>query len=283
MIAGPTAGGKSARALRLAEECNGVIINADSLQLYDALPLLTAQPSEPDKAHAPHRLYALLTPEQSCTAMLWREMALTEIRAALSQGQTPIVVGGTGFYLKALIEGLSPIPEVPEEVRVLAQDLMDRIGIEAFYRSLQEQDPDTAAKIDRHNPQRLVRAWEVLAHTGQGLSYWHTLPKAEPADDLDFRVTLVSPPREDLYRSCDVRFLTMMEKGALEEVRAFDALIEDGKVPLDAPVTHALGFKPLQAHLRGEHDLDTAIFLAQNETRHYAKRQVTWFRHQLKP
>ena len=132
VIAGPTASGKSALALELAQKKNGVIINADSLQLYDALPLLTAQPSSDDKALVPHRLYSLLTPDQVCTAMLWREMALTEIRAAITAKTTPIIVGGTGFYLKALLEGLSPIPEIPEEMRILSEDLLDAVGIEAF-------------------------------------------------------------------------------------------------------------------------------------------------------
>lgn len=282
VIAGPTASGKSALALKLAQEKNGVIINADSLQLYDALPLLTAQPSADDKALVPHRLYSLLTPEQVCTAILWREMALTEIRAAITANTTPIIVGGTGFYLKTLLEGLSPIPEVPEEMRILSEDLLDAVGIEAFYKSLQEKDPETAAKLDPHNRQRLVRAWEVFAHTGKGLSYWHSLPKAAPDPDLEFEVTIVSPLRADLYERCDARFLKMIEMGALDEARGFDHKILNGDVPFDAAVTHALGFRPLQQHLHGEIDLDTAIMLGQNETRHYAKRQVTWFRHQMR-
>lgn len=282
IIAGPTASGKSAAALKLAQETNGVIINADSLQLYDALPILTAQPSGEDKALVPHRLYGLLSPEQSCTAMLWREMALTEIRAALGNQQTPIIVGGTGFYLKTLLEGLSPIPEIPEEIRILSEDLLDRIGIEAFYQSLQEQDPDTAAKLDPQNRQRLVRAWEVFVHTGKGLSYWHSLPKSSPDPDLTFKITLINPLRADLYERCDARFLKMMETGALEEARAFDDKITEGKIPFDTAVSHALGFRPLQQHFLGEIDLETAIMLGQNETRHYAKRQVTWFRHQMR-
>ena len=283
IIAGPTASGKSALALEAAEKYDGIIINADSMQIYDALPLLTAQPSEADKAQAPHRLYGLLDPAQQCSAMSWRQMALTEIRAALNENKTPIICGGTGFYIKSLLEGLSPIPEVPEEVRILSEDILDRIGIAAFFETLKEKDPETAAKLDPQNRQRLVRAWEVLAHTGKGLSYWHTIPRDEPDPDLIFDVTLVMPLRGTLYERCDARFLKMVEMGVVEEVRAFDDLMMAGKIPVDSPITKALGFIPLQGHIRGEMPLETAIMLGQADTRHYAKRQATWFRHQITP
>lgn len=268
--------------MEVASERNGIIINADSLQIFDALPLLTAQPSPADKEAVPHRLYGLLPPAQSCSAMMWRDLALIEIRAALSEGKTPVLVGGTGFYLKALIEGLSPIPEIPEEVRLLTEDIMDRIGVDAFFAELSAKDPETAARLDPKNRQRLVRAWEVLVHTGKGLSYWHTLPKIEADPDLMFDVEIVMPLRQELYDRCDRRFLEMIKQGAVEEVRAFDELLMAGKIPVDAAVTHALGFEFLQQHVRGEMDLETAIFMAQNETRHYAKRQSTWFRHQMR-
>ncbi len=268
--------------MEVARERNGIIINADSLQIFDALPLLTAQPSPADKEAVPHRLYGLLPPAQSCSAMMWRDLALIEIRAALSEGKTPVLVGGTGFYLKALIEGLSPIPEIPEEVRLLTEDIMDRIGVDAFFAELSAKDPETAARLDPKNRQRLVRAWEVLVHTGKGLSYWHTLPKIEADPDLMFEVEIVMPLRQELYDRCDRRFLEMIKQGAVEEVRAFDELLMAGKIPVDATVTHTLGFEFLQQHVRGEMDLETAIFMAQNETRHYAKRQSTWFRHQMR-
>lgn len=282
IIAGPTASGKSAHALALAEKRNGVIINADSLQIYDALPILTARPAADDLARAPHRLYGLLEPAQACSAIIWRDFALTEIHAALHNGQTPIVVGGTGFYLKALMEGLSPIPEIPDEIRLLGEELMDKIGIEAFFKAFRESDPETCEKLDPHNRQRIIRAWEVFSHTGKGLAYWHTLPKIAPDPDLEFAVELLMPLRGDLYETCDARFLKMIEMGALEEARAFDDQLMSGKVPIDAPVTHALGFQYLQQHVRGEMPLETAVMLAQAETRHYAKRQCTWFKHQMK-
>jgi tRNA dimethylallyltransferase len=282
IIAGPTAGGKSALALRLTAEKDGVVINADSLQIYDGLQILTAQPSAAEKKAVPHRLYNLLQPDQACSAMIWRELALTEIHAALQAGKTPILVGGTGFYLKTLIEGLSPIPEIPDEIRLLGEELMDKIGIEAFFAALSEKDPETAARLDPRNRQRIIRAWEVLAHTGRGLSYWHSLPKIEADPDMVFDLTLVMPLRGDLYKRCDERFMAMIAAGAIEEVREFDDRLMAGKIPFDSPLTHALGFQPLQQHVRGEIPLETAVTLAQAETRHYAKRQATWFRHQLK-
>lgn len=281
VIAGPTASGKSALVLALAQDVDGVIINADSLQIYDGLPLLTAFPSAEDRALVPHVLYGVLSPDAPCDAVSWRTMALAEIRGALGRGQVPIVVGGTGFYLKTLMEGLSPIPAIPEEVRVLSDDLMDRIGIEEFFKQLQEIDPEWAAKADPYNRQRLVRAFEVYHHTGKPMSYWQSLPPVDVALDLDFKVRLILPEREELYRRCDARFDTMMAHGALEEVRAFDERIARGDVPSNCALTHALGFRPLQAHLNGESDIETAIYLAKTETRHYAKRQMTWFRHQM--
>ncbi|MDY0029462.1 MAG: tRNA (adenosine(37)-N6)-dimethylallyltransferase MiaA [Pseudobdellovibrionaceae bacterium] len=281
IIAGPTASGKSARALELAVAQGGVVINADSMQLYDGLALLTAQPSAADCALAPHKLYGCLTPASQTNAVSWREMALTEIYAARDAGCVPIIVGGTGFYLKALMEGLSPIPEVPEEVRVLSEDLMDSIGMDEFFKQLSAIDPDWCATADPHNRQRLVRAFEVYHHTKKPISYWQSLPKHGAPDDLEFLVEIILPERNVLYQRCDARFDQMIATGVLDEVAAFDNLIECGFVPSSCPLTHALGFRPLQQHLNGEMDLDTAVTLSKNETRHYAKRQSTWFRHQM--
>lgn len=282
IICGPTASGKSSRGLALAREKNGVIINADSLQIYKELPTLTAQPSDQDKAEIPHRLYGILDSNFQCTAGAWREMALQEINAALKTGMTPILVGGTGFYIKALIEGLSPIPEIPEAVRVIAEDLMDHLGAEAFHAALSEKDPVMGSRLHPNDRQRNMRAWEVLAHTGKSLADWQALPKMEPDSSLIFDIEIILPEREILYRNCDRRFELMIEEGALKEVEKLDEDIMAGCVDLDAPVTNALGFKELQQHLNGEMDLPTAILLGQNSTRHYAKRQMTWFRNQIK-
>lgn len=281
IVAGPTASGKSAYALELAAQHNGVIINADSMQIYDALHVLTAQPPEEDISQAPHRLYAALPPSQRCTPQIWREMTEAEIRNAHETGQTPIITGGTGLYIKALLEGFSPIPDVPQDVRAAAMAEQQRIGNPAFYEALAVFDPAMAQRLNPNDTQRLVRAWEVFKATGKSLAYWQSLPPSGPPSGLKFHISVILPDRETLYARCNQRFDRMIESGILEEVKALDALIESGTVPKDAPITNALGFKPLQASLRGALPLDEAITQAKTETRQYAKRQVTWFRHQL--
>lgn len=281
VIAGPTASGKSALAMQRAKEIGGIIVNADSLQVYNALPILTARPSEEDMHHIPHRLYGFLQPHESLTAMEWARRAVTEIRSILESGQIPIVVGGTGFYIKTLITGLSPIPDIPQTIRIMAQDMMDSLGKEAFFVELSAHDPVIAETIDQHNTQRLVRAMEVFLGTGRPLSYWQSLPAIPLAPELTFKTEIVMPERDVLYARIDKRFDDMMAEGAIEEVKTLDGQIQSGVVPFDSACLHALGFESLQAYLHGDIDLDAAIYLGKNETRHYAKRQVTWFRHQM--
>lgn len=281
VIAGPTASGKSAHALTLAEKIGGVIINADSLQLYNGLPTLTAQPSAADKALVPHLLYGITPPDITLTAMDWRKMALAALETVTEDGKVPIIVGGTGFYIKTLMEGLSPIPEIPNEVRILSEDLMDQLGIQAFFEQLKTLDPVLCEKIDPQNRRRLVRAYEVIAHTGKPMSYWQSFPPVGAPNQYDFQVQIISPDRDTLYDRCNARFDIMVAGGVVEEVRHFDDLIMAGKAPFDCALTHALGFQPLQSHVRGEMDLETAVILSKNETRHYAKRQTTWFKNQM--
>lgn len=281
IICGPTAGGKSARGLAIAQEKNGVIINADSLQIYNRLPILTAQPSAEDLALVPHRLYGFLAPDTQMTAGAWRKLALNEIRIALDNNQTPILVGGTGFYIKALIEGLSPIPEIPNSVRIETEKLMDEMGPEEFHKALSQKDPEIAARLHPNDRQRTMRAWEVFTHTGEKLSELQKLPKIPPDENLKFEIELVLPEREILRQRCDDRFRQMIQIGALDEVSDLDKEIQSGKLAPDAPITHALGFSSLQDYLHGKTDLETAIDLSQTETRQYAKRQTTWFKNQL--
>lgn len=281
VIAGPTASGKSALAIQKATELGGVIINADSLQVYDALPILTARPSEADMQKIPHKLYGFLGAQESLTAMEWARRALSEIHAAQKSGLIPIIVGGTGFYIKTLMTGLSPIPDIPQSIRVMAQDMMDNLGIEAFFSELAAHDPVIATKIDSQNPQRLVRAMEVFLGTGKPLSYWQSLPAVSLDENLTFETHIVMPERDVLYQRIDDRFDAMVGQGAVDEVKVFDEQIQDGQIPFDSVCTHALGFEPLQQYVHGDIDLVTAIHLGKNETRHYAKRQVTWFRHQM--
>lgn len=281
VIAGPTASGKSSRAVELALRMDGVLINADSIQLYDVLPLLTAAPAEGDKACVDHRLYGALSPNAACSARQWSEMALSEIAHAQAQGRVPVLVGGTGFYLKALIEGFSPIPDVPPEVRGAAADLQARLGNPAFHAHLAARDPAMGARLHPHDTQRLIRAFEVLDFTGRSLADWQAEPKTGGASGLDFQYDIALPDRAALYESCDRRFDAMMAAGALDEVSAFDDKIKAGIFPNDCPPTRALGFRELQAYLRGEMSLAEAVTQAKAQTRHYAKRQVTWFRNQM--
>jgi tRNA dimethylallyltransferase len=246
------------------------------MQLYDGLAGLTAQPSDADKAQAPHRLYGHFRPEEICSSARWRTLALQEIEAALAQGMLPVIVGGTGFYLKTLIQGLSPIPDVPHEVRAKIAAMQREMGNPAFHAELAKHDPKIAAKLHPFNTQRLVRAWEVLEATGKSLADWQELPRTQPPAHLKFVTVTLIPPRAQLYLQCDERFGQMVKAGALEEVREFQA-----RANAAWPLAKALGYPELASHLAGKLSLTDAIRLAQAATRHYAKRQVTWFRHQL--
>ncbi|MFA7276854.1 MAG: tRNA (adenosine(37)-N6)-dimethylallyltransferase MiaA [Pseudobdellovibrionaceae bacterium] len=282
VIAGPTASGKSALALDIARGENGVIINADSLQIFQGLPLLTACPSAEDRAIVPHRLYEVLAPDVPVTAVSWSGMALDEIRKAHESGQHPILVGGTGFYLKTLIEGLSPIPSLPPTFRLQAEEELETLGVAAFFAMLSHLDPAFAAGVDSYNSRRLVRAYEVYLATGKPMSYWQSLPREPVSNErYDFDVRLVLPARKELYERCNERLLAMIDHGVLDEVRVFDSLIARGEASSSCGLVKALGFKALQAHVHDEIDLGQAITLAQNQTRAYAKRQETWFRYQM--
>lgn len=276
IIGGPTASGKSGLAVTVAEEADGVVINADSLQVYAGLPLLTAQPPDEDKAKVPHALYGTLDPStEMCSAGRWRDMALEEIEKAQAAGKLPVIVGGTGLYIKALTEGLSPMPEVAPEYREEAAAMQRRLGNPAFHEELKKRDPETAAKLDPMNTQRNVRAWEVLIGTGRPLAQWQSEPLEPPPAHLRFITAVLAPEREALYDACERRFDMMMKSGALDEAAAFP-------YP-ESPLSAALGFKELRAHIAGTMSLDAAIVGGKQATRNYAKRQTTWFRNQVKP
>lgn len=283
IICGPTASGKSALAVALAREENGVIINADALQIYNALPVLTAQPSAEDKAAVPHRLYGALDVSRKCSAQQWRDLAEGEIRQALAEGRHPVVTGGTGLYLKALLAGLAAIPDIPATIRQDTVALQEKLGNPAFHAALQRRDPVMAARLNPNDTQRLIRAYEVVAATGKSLAEWQETPRQAPPPDWRFRVLIVRPPRAELHRRCDLRFDLMLEQGALEEVGELGARIDRGELAEDAPITHALGFPELRAFLRGALSREEAVFRAKAQTRQYVKRQDTWFRNQIKP
>jgi len=281
VIAGPTASGKSARAIEMAQKLGGVVINCDSVQLYDGLPTLTAQPSYEDMEKVPHLLYGALHPNAICSAGDWCKMVRSIIEETLAAEQTPIVTGGTGLYIKALMEGLSPIPDIPEDVRLAARQKQRELGNPAFHEALKYRDSAMAERLHSSNTARIVRAWEVLEHTGRSLADWQKEEKDAPPAHWHFEVEVIMPEREELYRRCNERFVKMLEAGALEEVEDFGKKVEKGEVESHVPLTKALGFLKLWQYLKVEISREEAITLAQGETRRYAKRQVTWFRHQL--
>lgn len=254
------------------------MINADSMQVYRELRILTARPGDEDLARAPHRLYGVLAASERCSAGRWRSMAVAEIARAREAGRVPVVAGGTGLYIKALIDGLAPIPVIPETVRAAAAERVLRHGGEAVRAELAARDPEAAARIPPGDQQRLARAWAVLAATGRPLSDWQ---KETPSGGVSARTFILhlDPPRDVLYAACDDRFGRMLAQGALDEVRALAARDLDPRLP----IMKALGVAPLAAHLRGELTLDAAAARARQATRNYAKRQRTWFRHQITP
>lgn len=276
VIAGPTAAGKSALALDVAEAFHGAVINADSQQRYRDFPLLTAQPSAAECARVPHHLFGDLSADEITTAGGWARRAAEIARAAQGDGRLPLIVGGTGLYLHALRTGLAAIPAIPAEVRAAARALVQEIGNAEFHARLAARDPATAQRLRPGDTQRLMRAWEVLEVTGLGLSAWHEAPP-QPILPADYCTILLQPPRDILVAACDARFLAMMEAGALDEVRQAMAA---GVAP-ESPAMRALGARELARHLAGELGRGEAVAAAQAATRRYAKRQATWFRHQF--
>jgi len=281
IVAGPTASGKSATAMELARKHNGIIINCDSQQIYNGLPILSAQPSNEDKAEIPHRLYAELHPNDVCSAGNWREMVEPVIEGVIKTGHTPIICGGTGLYIKALMEGLSPMPDIPENVRTRVVEHYEDVGAEKFFEELQTRDPEMAARFHVNHKARIIRAMEVLEATGKSLAEWQKLDRAAPPRHWTFEVHKILPEREALYARCNERFEWMVENGALEEVEKFDTRLQSGEIKDGVPLSKALGFRELRSYLRGEMSKDEAIERAQTITRRYAKRQVTWFRNQI--
>jgi tRNA dimethylallyltransferase len=273
LIAGPTASGKSHEALALAQAINGVVINADSMQVYREAPILTAQPSEADKALAPHLLYGHVSAREVYSVGRWREDAI----AALAQtgGRTPIFVGGTGMYFSALTDGLADIPPTPDAVREEARALLQEIGVERLHARLAERDPLTASKLRPSDPQRVLRAYEVFEATGRPLVEWQEAPAAPVLKDAKIAAFVLDPPRPELRARIAARFEAMVEQGGLEEAATLAGL--DPALP----AAKLLGLRPLQALAAGELGKDAALEAAITATRQFAKRQMTWFRHRM--
>jgi tRNA dimethylallyltransferase len=276
IVAGPTASGKSALAADLAARINGTVINADSMQVYAEIPILSAQPSDSERASAPHVLYGLRTMTRHYSAAAWALDAQSAIHDAHNAGRQPILVGGSGLYLRALVYGFAPVPPVPEAVRRDIGELYDVLGPEKFHAQLAARDPISAARLHPTDRQRCIRAREVFEATGLMLSALQDMPPEKPAPDLTFRAVILDPDRAWLHERITQRFHTMVSGGALDEAAAVNALDPD---PL-LPGTRALGLAALRAHVNGTLGLSDAIADAVTQSRQYAKRQSTWFRGQ---
>ena len=272
LIAGPTGSGKSAIALELAERLGGTIINADSMQVYAELRILTARPSIQDEARIPHRLYGHVSVSERYSAGRYQTEAGNALAEARGEKRLAIFVGGTGFYFSALTKGLSPIPAIPSDVRDAVRRRFEEVGRERFFAELSAHDPETAAKLRVSDTQRILRAADVLEATGTSLSEWQRVSGTPVLAGLEHRSYVIAPPRKALNVRLEQRFRAMIAAGALEEVRALAGL-EDS-----LPAARALGVPHLLRHLAGELGLEAAIAAAHTETRQYAKRQETWFR-----
>jgi tRNA dimethylallyltransferase len=277
LIAGPTASGKSALALAVARARNGVVINTDSMQVYRDLRVLTARPTREEEAEAPHRLYGTVDAAVNFSAGAWVEAAAGVLAEVRAQGKLPILIGGSGLYFKALTRGLSAVPPVAAEVRDDVRARLERDGPEALHAQLALVDPVSAARLNVRDRTRVARALEVVEATGRSLTDWHSegLPPLLPTGS--FTAVFLAPQRDELYARIDARFETMLDAGALDEVAAMAARKLD---PL-LPAMKAHGVPGLIRYLRGDITREEATVVGQGDTRHYAKRQFTWFRHQL--
>lgn len=244
--------------------------------MFTDVPILTARPSEEEMAGVPHKLYGMLNMHEQPTAGKWLKLAKMEIDWALGEGLLPIVVGGTGLYLKALMQGIADIPDVDTAVRAQSASDFEAMGKEAFAERLRAVDPEFFTRLAVADKQRLIRGWEVWLGTGKPLTYWQQ-QKTEPFYRRDqFDLQKIDMPREELYARCDARFLAMIEVGAVEQVEAVLPELRE-----DSPLWKVIGLRELAAYINGEKELDQSVKNAQQATRNYAKRQITWLKHQL--
>src|SRR6266536_3936268 len=277
LIAGPTASGKSALALELAQKAGGIVINADSMQVYRDLRIITARPTVEEEARAPHRLYGHVDAAVNFSAGAWVADAASVLAEVRAQHRLAIFAGGSGLYFRALTRGLSAVPPIPVDVRESVRARLERNGVEALHAELTHRDPVSAEHLKPRDRTRIARALEVVEATGRSLTDWHRdgLPPLLPQGE--FNALFLAPDRDRLYASIDARFDAMLNAGALEEVAALAARHLD---PL-LPAMKAHGVPALIRHLKGEITREAAAVIGRADTRHYAKRQFTWFRHQL--
>ena len=272
LIAGPTASGKSALALALAEASRGAVVNADSAQVYADLPILSAAPSSEEQGRAEHRLYGIADGAIAMSAADWAILARREIADLHGEGRLPILVGGTGLYLRTLIEGIAPVPPIDPAIRAEIRGA----DVAANRARLEQADPEAAARLHPADTTRTARALEVVLSTGRTLKDWQSERSGGIGDSIALRPLVLLPPRDWLYARCDARFAAMVEAGAVKEVRR----LLDRNLSRALPAMRAIGVRELGGYLRGETTLAQAVAAGQQATRNYAKRQYTWFTHQ---
>ncbi|MGH1418108.1 MAG: tRNA (adenosine(37)-N6)-dimethylallyltransferase MiaA [Hyphomicrobiaceae bacterium] len=277
LIAGPTASGKSRYALERAGEEPCVIINADSMQVYDGLRVITARPSHEDVAAIPHDLYGHVSPSCAYSVGHWCQDVEQALARAAASNRRPIVVGGTGLYFKALLDGLSPVPEIPAEIRAKWRDAGLQQDTEHLHRQLMDVDPVMAERLRPSDPQRIVRALEVFEATGKSLAYWQTVPGVRLLEFRDVEAVVITRPRQDLYDRADARLEQMLLNGAVEEV----CELGEQKLEPSLPAMRALGVPQLLQLIAGNLDRKAALYGAKLQTRHYIKRQLTWIRRNM--
>jgi tRNA dimethylallyltransferase len=274
-LAGPTASGKSGLAVAIAQQCNGAIINTDSMQVYAGIPIISAAPDETEQNGVPHYLFGHIDPARRYSQADWLQAATDAVASIRANGQIPILVGGTGFYFKAAIEGIVPMPEISTEIKAKAVAMLDEYGNEELYNQLADIDPALAQRLAPGDSQRLLRGMEIWLATNIPLSQWQ---KGTPRGQLAGCMLCVylRPPRAALYQRINARFEHMISHGAVDEISA----LHDRKLNETLPAMKAVGMPPILEMLDGNIDITTATQLAQRDSRRYAKRQFTWFDHQ---
>ena len=274
VIAGPTASGKSEFAIALCKEINGTVINFDSMQVYKELSILTARPDSISESIVPHKLYGYMSGKNRCSAVLWKNKALEEIKLSLKLGRVPILVGGSGLYIKTLIDGLSDIPITLNKYRSEAETILSKEGLDKFYQRVKIIDPNIINSININDKQRLIRAYTVWLQTGKSLSAWIKDDNSKNKIVNKFLKIKLSPTRDSLRENINKRFYKMLQKNVIEEVKKLDDFDES------LPIMKAHGVRELLSFIRKEISLDEAAKITINHTNQYAKRQDTWFRHQ---
>lgn len=277
LIAGPTASGKSELAIDLAMAVDGVVINADSMQVYRDLSVLTARPQPGEMRGVVHELYGMLAASDTYSVGRYIRDAAVHLETVRARGQVPIFVGGTGLYFRGLLEGLSPVPPIDPDVRRRWRALGQAEGATALHAALKARDAEMAQRLMATDAQRLARALEVIESTGRSLSYWQAQPGTPVLDETRCKKLVITMDRTALYRRCDLRFGQMLDSGALFEVARLQAMQLDPNLP----IMRALGVKPLLDYLNGETNLAEAKSRGQIETRQYVKRQLTWLRRNM--